>query len=107
MYWRPRHTLQINKGTEESDINKNFKEISKIYDEEDSEFLSENDKIKRAARKKIRDAFMTVVDKRRQKWDENKSIRDSLYKEPEAVYVEVDVVREEIINTFEEIISTE
>lgn len=107
MFWRPRHTLQINKGTEESDINKKFKEISKIYDEEDSEFLSENDKIKRAARKKIRDSFMSVVEKRRKTWEDNKTLRDSLYKEPEAVYVEVDVVREEIINTFEEILSTE
>lgn len=107
MFWRPRHTPQINKATEETDINKKFKEISKIYDEEDSEFLSENDKIKRAARKKIRDSFMNVVDKRRKQWDENKSMREKLYTEPEAVYVEVDVVREEIINTFEEIISTE
>ena len=107
MFWRPRHTQQINKGTEESDINKKFKEISKIYDEEDSEFLSENDKIKRIARKKVKDAFMVVIEKRRQNWEDNKVLRDSLYKENEQVYVEVDVVREEIINTFEEIISTE
>ena len=107
MFWRPRHSIQINKGVEESDINKKFKEISKIYEEEDSEFLSENDKIKRAARKKIRDRFMNVVDKRRKIWDDNKSTRDILYIEPEAVYIEVDIVREEIINTFEEMISTE
>ena len=107
MFWRPRHTSQINRGTEESDINKQFKEISKVYDEEDSEFLSEHDKIKRAARKKIRDSFMNVVENRRKNWENNKSLRESLYKETEAVYVEVDVVREEIINTFEEIISTE
>ena len=80
MFWRPRHTQQINKGTEESDINKKFKEISKIYDEEDSEFLSENDKIKRAARKKVRDAFMVVVNKRRNVWEENKSLRELEYK---------------------------
>jgi len=50
---------------------------------------------------------MSVVNKRRELWEKSKPIRDSLYIEPEPIYVEVDVVREEIINTFEEIISTE
>jgi len=96
----------LDRATEE-EIKKNFKSIQKVYDEEDSEFLSEIDKGKRAARKKIRDNFMAVVNNRRDLWEKSKPIRDTLYIEPEPVFVEVDVIREEIINTFEEIISTE
>lgn len=97
----------MERAVEEEDIKKNFKAIGKIYEEEDSEFLSEIDKGKRAARKKVRDEFMAVVNRRRELWEQSKPVRDTLYIEPEPVYVEVDVVREEIINTFEEIISTE
>lgn len=97
----------MDKPSEEEDIKKNFKAIGKIYEEEDSEFLSEIDKGKRAIRKKIRDEFMAIVNRRRDMWNKSKPVRDNLYVEPEAIYVEVDVVREEIINTFEEIISTE
>jgi len=69
--------------------------------------LSEIDKVKRAARKKVRDEFMSIVNRRREEWEKNKPVRDTLYVEPDYVLVEVDVIREEIINTFEEIISTE
>lgn len=48
---------------------------------------------------------MVIINKRRDVWNESKPIRDSLYIEPEPIYIEVDVVREEIMNTFEEIIA--
>ncbi len=50
---------------------------------------------------------MSVINKRREIWEKSKPTRDILYIESEPVYIEVDVVREEIMNTFEEIISTE
>lgn len=97
----------MDRALSEEEIKKNFKAIGKVYEEEDSEFLSEIDKVKRIKMKKIRDEFMAVVYKRRDLFEKSKSIRDALYLESEPVYVEVDVVREEIISTFDEIISTE
>ncbi len=81
--------------------------MSKIYEEEDSEFLSAIEKQKRAEQKKVREAFMAIINRRRNLWNERKEQREKLYKETEEVLVEVECIREEILQTFEEIIKTD
>jgi hypothetical protein len=50
---------------------------------------------------------MAIVNRRRTIWNERKEEREKLYKEPEEELVEVECVREEILQTYEEIIKTE
>ena len=92
---------------EEEDIKRNFKNLSKIYEEEDSEFLSAIEKQRRAEQKKIRESFMAIVNRRRSLWNDRKEERENLYKEPEEELVEVECIREEILQTFEEIIKSD
>jgi uncharacterized protein with WD repeat len=102
-YWRPRHHPMLDK-IEEDEIRKNMKNLSKVYEEEDSEFLSAIEKLRRAEKKKAKELFMGYVDKRRQLWEERREEREKLYKEPEEVIVEIEYVREEILHTVEELV---
>ena len=97
----------MEKNLEEADIKKNFKNIFKLYEEEDSQFLSAIEQFKRHERKQIRDRFMGVINKRREVWKETKEEREKLHREPEPVYVEHEFTLEEILQTVEEIISTD
>ncbi len=107
MDWRPRHIPVLDKNVEDEDIKKNFKNIGKLYEEEDSEFLSAIDKLKRAERKKIRENFMSTLNRRRATWDSMKTEREKLVPYVEPVIVEHEFVIEEIIHTTEEILNTD
>jgi len=50
---------------------------------------------------------MVVINKRREVWKETNEEREKLYKEPQPVYVEHEFTLEEILQTVEEIISTD
>ena len=80
-------------------INKNFKEINKIYEEEDSQFLSKIDQEKRKEKQIIKDAFMKVIEERRKHWESLEPEREKIYKEPEEVFSEIEYFREEILTT--------
>lgn len=69
--WRPRHIPLVDKNIEYPDITKNLKEISKLYDEEDSEFLSEIDKIKRSEEKRRKEKLMDIIKKRQNIYNSN------------------------------------
>ena len=69
--WRPRHIPLVDKNIEYPDIIKNLKEISKLYDEEDSEFLSEIDKIKRSEEKRRKEKLMDIIKKRQNIYNSN------------------------------------
>jgi len=105
MIWRPRHIPILDRNVEDEDIKKNFKKIAKFYEEEDSQFLSAIDQLRRAERKKIRDIFMNTVNRRRAAWDELKSEREKLVPESEVVIVEHEFIIEEILHTNEEVLA--
>ena len=107
MQWRPRHIPALDRNAEEDDIKKNFKNISKLYEEEDSQFLSAIDQVKRAERRKIREGFMTTINRRRAAWEATKAERDQLVPPAETVIVEHEFIIEEIIHTQEELINTD
>lgn len=107
MNWRPRHIPILDRQAEEEDIKKNFKNISKLYEEEDSQFLSAIDQIKRAERKRIREMFMATVNRRREAYEGDKDQRERLVPTVQPVIVEHEFIIEEIIHTQEEIISTD
>jgi uncharacterized protein YdiU (UPF0061 family) len=107
MNWRPRHIPVLDRQAEEEDIKKNFKNISKLYEEEDSQFLSAIDQLKRAERKKIREMFMATVNRRREAFEADKDQRERLVPVVQPVIVEHEFIIEEIIHTQEEIISTD
>ncbi len=107
MNWRPRHIPILDRQAEEEDVKKNFKNISKLYEEEDSQFLSAIDQIKRAERKRIREMFMATVNKRREAYEADKDQRERLVPPVTPVIVEHEFIIEEIIHTQEEIISTD
>jgi hypothetical protein len=105
--WRPRHIPILNKAAEEEDIKKNFKSIARVFEEEDSEFLSVIEKQKREEMKKIRERFMNVVNRRREQWEASKEDRDKLYIEPKEELVEAEYISEEILQTVEEVLKSD
>lgn len=97
----------LDKNVEEEDIKKNYKTISKYFEEEDAEFLSSIEKQKRAEQKKVRDRFMEVINKRREIFNQRKEEREKLFKETVEAEVEVEFIREEILQTTEEVLNSE
>jgi hypothetical protein len=97
----------LDKGSEEADIKKNYKNVCRIFEEEDSQFLSAIEQQNRQLRKQVRERFMNVVNRRRDTWKIRQEERDSLYKEQEPVFIEHEFTLEEIIHTSEEIILSE
>jgi hypothetical protein len=97
----------LDRGQEEEDIKKNFKNISKVYDEEDSQFLSAIEQLRRSERKKIRENFMVTINRRREKWEGAKDERVKLIPEVVPEIVEHEFILEEIIHIHEEIIRTD
>ncbi len=97
----------LEKSHEEEDIKKNFNTIAKIYDEEDSQFLSAIEQLRRNERKRIRENFMTTVNRRRNKWEQEKEDRFRLVPHVEPEIVEHEFIVEEIIHMHEEIIRTD
>ena len=77
--WRPRHFPLLDKNKEYENITKNFNSISKIYDEEDSEFLSIIEKEKRAEAKKRTNKFMNVINKRKKMFHKKEEKKEEKY----------------------------
>lgn len=99
--WRIRHIPILDRASEEEDINKNIKSVFKTYDEEDAEFLSEIDKVNRTQAKMMKNAFMSVIMKRRKAWEENSEEREKMHKVTPPVYLEHEFYIEEILKTEE------
>jgi hypothetical protein len=97
----------LDKNVEEDNIKKQFKTISRVYEDEDAEFLSAVEQQKRSEKKAVRDKFMSYVKKRRVLWEERKEEREKLYKEPEEEYTDIDYVKEDILKVNEQIVKTD
>lgn len=99
--WRPRHIPLLDRNIENENIIKNFAEISKLYDEEDSEFLSVIEKEKRLIEKATREKFMSVVKKRKNKWNTEADEREKIMGKPIDNKVQHEFWIEEILKTEE------
>ena len=75
--WRPRHKAIIDEYVEEKKIENEFEKISKIYEEEDYEFLSVHEKKKRAEDKAIFDKFTDIMKKRKEKYEKDKDRKEA------------------------------
>ena len=74
--WRPRHKKIIEEYQEEKNIENEFDKISKIYEEEDYEFLSVHDKKKKAEDKAVFDKFTSIMKKRAEKFNNDKDRKE-------------------------------
>ena len=74
--WRPRHKAMIDEYTEEKNIENEFEKISKVYQEEDFEFLSVHEKKKRAQDKEVFDKFTNIMKKRVDKYNNDKDRKE-------------------------------
>ena len=75
--WRPRHKPLIEEYKEEKTIENEFEKISKKYEEEDYEFLSEHDKKRKAEDKAIFDKFVGIMQKRKEKFNNDKDKKEA------------------------------
>ena len=97
----------LERAQEEEDIKKNFKTISKVYDEEDSQFLSAIEQFRRNERKKIKESFMGTLNRRRTKWEELKEERLRLVPHVEPEIIEHEFILEEIIHMQEDVLRSD
>ena len=74
--WRPRHKALIDEYNEGKTIDNEFDKISKKYEEEDYEFLSEHDKKRKAEDKAIHDKFVGIMQKRKEKFNNDKDKKE-------------------------------
>ena len=107
--WRPRHIPILDKNEEYEKISSNMTQVKKQYDEEDAEFLSEIDKIKRLEEKRRREKFMKVAERRRKVWNEEEKKRQELDKEEKKIENIHDANEKKVEHEFwiEEIMKTE
>lgn len=99
--WRPRHMPILDKNVEKENIKNNFAEISKLYDEEDSEFLSVIEKEKRAVEKATRERFMSAINKGKNKWITDAEERNKITNKEKENKVQHEFWIEEILKTEE------
>ena len=74
--WRPRHKYLLNEYEEEKKIENDLVKISKVYEDEDGEFLSSHEKKQRAIDKEIYDKFTAVMKRRLEKYNNNKNKKE-------------------------------
>ena len=74
--WRPRHKPLLDEYTQEKDIENNLLKISKVYEDEDGEFLSIHEKKQRALDKEVSDKFTAVMKKRLEKYNKDKNKKE-------------------------------
>ena len=74
--WRPRHKKLIDEYKEDIIIENEFDKISKVYEDEDFEFLSAHEKKKKAEDKTIFDKFNAVMKKRADKFQNDKDRKE-------------------------------
>ena len=60
----------------EKDIENNLAKISKVYEDEDGEFLSSHEKKQRALDKEVYDKFTGVMKKRLEKYNKDKNKKE-------------------------------
>ena len=69
--WRPRHKPLLNEYIEEKDIENNLNKISKVYEDEDAEFLSSHEKKQRALDKEVYDKFTSIMKRRLDRYNKD------------------------------------
>jgi WD40 repeat protein len=74
--WRPRHKFLLNQYEEEKKIEADLVKISKVYEDEDGEFLSSHEKKQRAIDKEIYDKFTSVMKRRVEKYNKDKNRKE-------------------------------
>ena len=74
--WRPRHKPLLNEYQEEKDIENNLVKISKVYEDEDGEFLSSHEKKQRALDKEVYDKFTAVMKRRLERYNKDKDKKE-------------------------------
>lgn len=106
-FWRPRHIPILDHIKETNDIVKDMKNITRKYEDVDVQFLSKIEMEIYAAKKKVRDGFMSIINKRRELWDKQNEERNKIKPKKTPKMVEAEYYREEIIRSTEEIIKSE
>ena len=66
----------LNESEEEKEIENNLIQISKIYEDEDSEFLSIHEKKQRALDKEVYDKFTAVMKRRLDRYNKDKDKKE-------------------------------
>ena len=74
--WRPRHKPLLDEFLQEKEIENDLSKISKVYEDEDSEFLSSHEKKQRALDKQVYDKFTAVTKRRLEKYNNDKDKKE-------------------------------
>jgi WD40 repeat protein len=74
--WRPRHKPVLSECEEDKEIENNYIKISKVYEDEDSEFLSIHEKKQRALDKQVYDKFTAVMKRRLERYNKDKDKKE-------------------------------
>jgi hypothetical protein len=74
--WRPRHKPLLDEYEIEKDIENNLSQISKVYEDEDGEFLSSHEKKQRALDKEVYDKFTGVMKRRLERYNKDKNKKE-------------------------------
>jgi hypothetical protein len=92
---------------ETNEIIKDMKNISRKFEEVDVQFLSKIEMENYAQKKKVRDSFMEIINKRREHWDKMNEERNKIRPPKVVKMVEAEYYREEIIRSTEEIMKSD
>jgi hypothetical protein len=92
---------------ETNEVIKDMKNISRKFEEVDVQFLSKIEMENYAQKKKVRDSFMEIINKRREHWDKMNDERNKIRPPKVVKMVEAEYYREEIIRSTEEIMKSD
>lgn len=84
-----------------------MKNISRKYEDVDVQFLSKIEMENYEQKRKIRDSFMMIINKRREHWNSMNDDRNKIKVPKIPVMVEAEYYREEIIRSTEEILKSD
>ena len=84
-----------------------MKNVSRKYEEVDVQFLSKIEMENYEQKRKIRDNFMLIVNKRREHYNSMNEERYKIRAPKTAIMVEAEYYREEIIRSTEEILKSD
>jgi hypothetical protein len=107
VFWRPRHTPILDQIQLTNEILKDMKNITRKYEEIDVQFMSKIEMEQYAMKRKVREGFMNIVNRRREQWNKTAEDRNKIKKPKISIIVEAEYTREEIIRSTEEIMKSE
>lgn len=75
--WRPRPKIELPTQVEDK-IEKDFKNLTKKYDDEDDEIINKELHEKQKKRKELKDKFTKYMEKKRKQWETTRAARQQL-----------------------------